>query len=575
MKELDSPQQTVADVFDISQSLVSKWGAKERQLEEALKKGGAARKRISWVVKPRPGKYPLLEKQLYTDIRTKRAKGLRVTTKWIRIQIKKLISKEHGDDAAKDWKSTLSWRYKFCRRWGISLRRKSNSRKPLSDRLPKIKRWHARLVKRLARGKQLCPIFGRWPLSHRYDVDQVPCFFGKKDPVTLHCQEDGPRVTFAPNSGTDVRRDCSLQLCCRFIPKGGVQPKAGFVFTGTGQRIPKVETDQYDNRGVVFWQRKAWVNEEIACEWVLWGFKPFLQSINQREEVCLFSDNLSAQTTARFNRLLRRKCNTKQHLEPAESTDEIAVIDAGVGRMCKNHMHRAYDEWFEEEDNNDRIVNEQVLVSEKSILLTKWFGNAWDHVRARMDFDRFALKTGSGLAEDLSNQKDIKLQGLEEEYTFSLDDGGDVPSESDSEEEDEEEEDEEDDDDANEEEGGDDENEVDDVDSVGALDGSEMLGPVNVNQQGHFVKPAWPAILPQPPEDMAMHNLKKLKLCIALDYGREVGWEIGCFSNFYHTGTHKGEYVLNFEGVLWLQALAPLAVYGPKGKWVLLQGTPP
>ena len=86
-------------------------------------------------------------------------------------------------------------------------------------------------------------------------------------------------------------------------------------------------------------------------------FKPFLQSINQRDEVCLFSDNLSAQTTARLRRLLRRKCNTKQHLEPAECIDEIAVIDAGVGRMCKNHMHRAYDEWLEEEDNNDRIVN--------------------------------------------------------------------------------------------------------------------------------------------------------------------------------------------------------------------------
>ena len=312
-------------MFNISQSLVSKWGAKEGQLEEALKKAGAARKRISCIVKPRPGKYPLLEKQLYTDIRTKRATGLRVTTKWIRIHMKKLISKEHGDAAAKDWKFTFSWRFNFCRRWGISfvhfLRRKTNSRKPLSDRLPKIKRWHARLVRRLARGKRLCPIFGRWPLSHRYDVDQVPCYFGNKDPVTLHCQEDGPRVRLPPNSGTGVKRYCSLQLCCPFILKGGVQPKAGIVFKGTGQRIPKVEADQYDNRVVVFWQKKPWGNEEIACEWVLRVFKPLLQSINQREEVCLFSDNLSAHTTAPFRRLLRRKCNAKQHLEPAECTD--------------------------------------------------------------------------------------------------------------------------------------------------------------------------------------------------------------------------------------------------------------
>ena len=147
-----------------------------------------------------------------------------------------------------------------------------------------------------------------------------------------------------------------------------------------------------------------------------------------------------------------------------------------------------------------------------------------------------------------------------------MDDGGDVRSESDSEEEDEEEEDEEEDDDANEEEGGDDENEVDEVNSNGASDGLDVLGPVNVDQQGHFVKPAWAEIVPQPPEDMAVHNLKNLKLCIALDSGREVGWEIGHFSKLYHTGIHNGEYVLNFEGVFWYQALPPLEEYGPKGK---------
>ena len=84
-------------------------------------------------------------------------------------------------------------------------------------------------------------------------------------------------------------------------------------------------------------------------------------------------------------------------------------MDAGVKRMCKNHMHRACDECLEEEDNNDRIVNGQLPVSEKRILLTKWSDNAWLQVCAKMNFDRSALKTGSGLANDLSNEKDIKL----------------------------------------------------------------------------------------------------------------------------------------------------------------------
>ena len=63
----------------------------------------------------------------------------------------------------------------------------------------------------------------------------------------------------------------------------------------------------------MFWHTKAWVNEEIACEWVWLVFKPFLRSIIQREEVSPFLDNLSAQTTPGFRPLLQHKCNTNQH----------------------------------------------------------------------------------------------------------------------------------------------------------------------------------------------------------------------------------------------------------------------
>ena len=169
-----------------------------------------------------------------------------------------------------------------------------------------------------------------------------------------------------------LRGTAACSFAADSFPKGACTQRQGLRSRARG----KVETQHYDNRVVVILQKKAWVNEEIACAWVLRVFKLFLQSINQREEVCLFLHNLSAQTTARFRLLLRHKCNTKQHLEPAECTHEIAVMDAGVGRMCKNHMHKAYDEWLEGEDNNDRIVKGKVPVSEKRILLTKWLGNA-------------------------------------------------------------------------------------------------------------------------------------------------------------------------------------------------------
>ena len=46
-------------------------------------------------------------------------------------------------------------------------------------------------------------------------------------------------------------------------------------------------------------------------------------------------------------------------------------------------------------------------------------------------------------------------------------------------------------------------------------------------------------------------NVRELKLCIALDYGCRVGWGIGRFSKLFTTRAHKGDYVRNFQRVLW------------------------
>ena len=75
--------------------------------------------------------------------------------------MKRLVREHYGDDAADGFKASKLWLRHFARRFGISLRRKSNAKaEPVEVRLPKIKRWHARLRRRLKRGDRIDPVYG-------------------------------------------------------------------------------------------------------------------------------------------------------------------------------------------------------------------------------------------------------------------------------------------------------------------------------------------------------------------------------------------------------------------------------
>ena len=61
-------------------------------------------------------------------------------------------------------------------------------------------------------------------------------------------------------------------------------------------------------------------------------------------------DNLSGQTTERHKRnLYKNKC--KRHLLPGGMTDELQLIDDGVGYALKHEMGALHDAWLMEEGN--------------------------------------------------------------------------------------------------------------------------------------------------------------------------------------------------------------------------------
>lgn len=118
------------------------------------------------------------EVELQRLFKARRSEGKRVNERWLCVNMRKLIRQHYGDEPANNFKGSYGWVWRYAHRHGIALRRANNHKhQSVEERLPKIKRWHARLRRRLktpcAPGRQLDPKWGRWLPKNRLSIDQV------------------------------------------------------------------------------------------------------------------------------------------------------------------------------------------------------------------------------------------------------------------------------------------------------------------------------------------------------------------------------------------------------------------
>lgn len=120
--------------------------------------------------------YLAAEAELYTKFKAERREGKRLNERYLCVNMRKLIRQHYGDEPADKFKASYGWVWRFARRHDISLRRATNHKhQSVRERLPKIKRWHARLRLRLKTGPptKLDPKWGRWLPHNRLSIDQV------------------------------------------------------------------------------------------------------------------------------------------------------------------------------------------------------------------------------------------------------------------------------------------------------------------------------------------------------------------------------------------------------------------
>ena len=415
-----------ADSFNINRSQLSKWIPKKSSIEREAKNRN---KKHDQRDRKQRGKFAVAEKEVYEQFCEARKRGKRVGPRWLSQCARREVAKTYRgtpfEEEAKQFGAKRGWLQRFCARWKLSLRRKTNvKQKPIAERLPKIKRYFALLRLRLQsyKGKPgYCEKYSMWPLKNRWSLDQVPAVFFA--PTSTYEIKGTRRVHIAANGTADSHRECTLQVCIRCfkdpsLPRHG-QPKLVICFKGTGARIKKAETDQYHGDVIIMWDKKAWYNAKKCNEWARLAATEIVFKSEGRHLILL--DNLSGQTTEEFKKLLLEHCNATVHALVAGCTDEIQVVDAGFGALIKFYAQETSDEWLAIDENWAEWCDTRLSAGRRRVLLTHWYGEGYVRACAKYDFVKNFQHCGSALTADGSEDDLVKLQGCAD-FTFSLDD---------------------------------------------------------------------------------------------------------------------------------------------------------
>ena len=175
-------------------------------------------------------------------------------------------------------------------------------------------------------------------------------------------------------------------------------------------------------------QKKAWADDELCEDHAAVEMCDVTKEAREAGERSVgFFDNLSGQTTELHLRNLRTAA-CDRHLLPAGTTGELMLIDGGIGVRLKTLIGEEQDAFLEQDDNLNRWTNGPkdggLQMWEKRMYVTQWAGNAWDKLCMTYSFEASATSLGLLMTIDGSDDDKIKVQGLNEPYTFTDADGG-------------------------------------------------------------------------------------------------------------------------------------------------------
>ena len=220
-------------------------------------------------------------------------------------------------------------------------------------------------------------------MHRRFNVDSIPFNLEQTRQRSFAQPGDDHVQISGPESGD--KRFGTIHM----ILHGGAQvfqnPKLAMIFRGKGNFLEK-ERDSYHPQIVALAQEKAWLDDESQMSWYEELWKPFAEEYIKKDDHLVFADNLHTQKKANFVRKMQ-ELGGEMCFGPPNKTEGWQPIDCGhLGAVLKTLAKGAFETWADETDeegttNWEKWENKKFSASEKRVLVSWWFGEAWTLLR--------------------------------------------------------------------------------------------------------------------------------------------------------------------------------------------------
>ena len=171
-------QASAGEAFGISPASMSRYLKPDQRAKiEAACKSRSESRKVGSKRKVRD-KFQLATDAVLKKITEKRSQGFRVGPRWLRATYKREVQTNYDNPQSRMFKCSYSFLDKWRRKHGISIRRRTNTkRKPPEAMEPQLIAMHVGFKKRvLVEGKgkpSYHPEEGTWQVQHRFSIDQA------------------------------------------------------------------------------------------------------------------------------------------------------------------------------------------------------------------------------------------------------------------------------------------------------------------------------------------------------------------------------------------------------------------
>ncbi|EFO94061.1 hypothetical protein CRE_27869 [Caenorhabditis remanei] len=364
-----------AERFSVSRQCIQNWKEQQAELESAVEKDGAKRRRLNGA--GRHVKDADFDENLSAWVREKRAKKLRVTRRMIQQRARE----------CSDFKASNGWLERFLKRNNLVSRRPTTvCQKVPAEFLEKVINFILYIEKRMSEKKY----------SFVYACDETAVYLDFSKSLTV--EERGAKQVSVTSTGHD-KLHVTVMLCAR---SDGFKCRP-FVLLPNKRPIPAIQK-RFGKELELSWSGRTFFNDEIT--------KHFLNSIIG---TTLFGHRLLVWDAFRCHISSDTKSVLKQlrvdtAVIPGGTTKFLQAGDVYWNSPFKAKIRNQYEDWMMHAEKSYTASGN--MRSPPMDIYLQWIVSAWNDLPRELIEKSF---TGCGLNNALDGTDDTKIHCLKED----------------------------------------------------------------------------------------------------------------------------------------------------------------